>query len=669
MIYKFIASVILFLFLTVESYSKSVSAIDSLPNNLVDLRESIYSNIPDSFKFDRYPRASYRYADISAISLQQILANGAVYRDWAKAENYLNDILRTIMPEELMHANSIKCVLLKDGSYNASISASGLIFVNVGLLAEVDDESTLAGVLTHELAHYYLKHSIKGFVKSKEGDFDTGLLFAKQKKLLSSYSVNSELEADSMAFHWMSSTNYNLSGLEKAFQLGKLVESNEIAKYSNQWNLEETTHPSSERRINKLKNYGSSTFVSDGKEYVVSEQSFKEIQRKAKTETLYYLLNDFKYLECIEKAFVYHLYDIKNGEYVYYLMEAIRRVGYLDTKFWSEYFISFQYYKEISYIGDKERKKARYNDHIFTEFPNELLTLPSNAFSEIQAKFYWNGDHKFETNEQAFVYFSNIAKKYNNNECILSDALSVFFKKDLLDVKLKEYLSKDSIKYRDFASDLLNGTLVTNLSKRKLTVINNLITGVRQGKEMITVVEKGKDDQDFLISLIEDVSLRVDNRKFVFLSDIRESNPELFDILNELERFSFSSILAAGNQSELTLLDPRYWALLRDLNVNEIEFVNSRYIDTRKREFDLDSYKEVSELGVAELINEVKRNRYYQLLISSVRSEKEKRMKTFYLSKEEKLSYKNNVKSELVEFIVNKLKDKDVKLAEFDSNK
>jgi predicted Zn-dependent protease len=74
------------------------------------------------------------------------------------------------MPPELEKDSVIHAYLVKDGHFNAAMTPFGIMYVNVGLLVELPSEASLASVFTHELAHYYLRHSLKRFIKEENKD-------------------------------------------------------------------------------------------------------------------------------------------------------------------------------------------------------------------------------------------------------------------------------------------------------------------------------------------------------------------------------------------------------------------------------------------------------------------------------------------------------------------
>ena len=63
--------------------------------------------------------------------------------------------------------------VIKEDSYNAFAIPAGHIFIHSGLLAAMDDEEELAGILGHEIAHVVCRHLSKRIERSKKIDLAT----------------------------------------------------------------------------------------------------------------------------------------------------------------------------------------------------------------------------------------------------------------------------------------------------------------------------------------------------------------------------------------------------------------------------------------------------------------------------------------------------------------
>ncbi len=634
--------------------------IDTLPKrfelDVTELRNYIYEAIPDDLRHEKYPRKTYRYADLSSIQTSNLFSSGLIYSDWPAFEGYLNKILEEVVPDELKGEKYLQAYLVKNGEFNAYMTPSGMMFINIGVFAEIENEATLAGIIAHELAHYYLKHSINTYVKSERGDFKPRV-FYKNKDAYSKFSIKSELEADSLAYQWVAASGYSTNGLIQAFKISERQEKKTLAKYWDLWELTETTHPASERRLARIEAYMKEHPDTTGKDFLFSKNGFVEFRKQAKPEILKYLLIDFDYLKCIEKAFIFHLYDIENPVYVYYLMEAIRRAGYLDNSLWDKNFITFSYLKEIE--TEEGRKKARIEANLFEEFPYEILAFPPDAFDVIQGKFYWEGEPKFTTYDEAFRFFAQVGELYENPECILSNALALFHNEEAMKVLLKKYLENSNIQYREYAERLLHKELSEKLKNRKLSILSDFIIVVKQGKEAIPIREETSGDVKYIEGLIEKLGQEFGDRDFLYLPKLKYEKMNDYLLLRELEQFSFITLLSYGNQTELFILDPRYWEIINRLEVNELEFINCQYYDNRKYEYQLEPYKEVANTNYESLFSEVKRHRYFEVLISSVRSIKDISMKTIYYGGERKLVFKKPAYEQIIENIISRIKHKE----------
>ena len=81
----------------------------------------------------------------------------------SQAQEYLDAIVGEIIRSnpELQNKN-LKCYFSRAGDYNAGFYGEGMILFNMGLFTKLENESQVAFVLCHELAHFYLNHMDKG---------------------------------------------------------------------------------------------------------------------------------------------------------------------------------------------------------------------------------------------------------------------------------------------------------------------------------------------------------------------------------------------------------------------------------------------------------------------------------------------------------------------------
>jgi predicted Zn-dependent protease len=92
-------------------------------------------------------------------------SNGLIYQDQA-LEDYLNQIAVKLLPEPA--DLKIRVKVIKNTNLDACAYPNGLIYINTGLLASMDNEAQLAAVLGHEITHCTHRHALRAFRKFKD---------------------------------------------------------------------------------------------------------------------------------------------------------------------------------------------------------------------------------------------------------------------------------------------------------------------------------------------------------------------------------------------------------------------------------------------------------------------------------------------------------------------
>jgi predicted Zn-dependent protease len=126
--------------------------------------------------------------------------------------------------------------VLNDKSINAFALPGGPIFVHTGLLAAIDNESQLAGVLAHEMSHVALRHGTHEASKAvlvqapaallgaTIGDDSTVAKIAREgialgaQSVLLKYSRDAEREADLNGTRMMNDAGYNPIEMARFFE-------------------------------------------------------------------------------------------------------------------------------------------------------------------------------------------------------------------------------------------------------------------------------------------------------------------------------------------------------------------------------------------------------------------------------------------------------------------
>ena len=82
---------------------------------------------------------------------------------------YVNMVCATIVETSALYDADLTVLVLDDRTINAFAVPGGYIFVTLGLVEQCRDESELAGVIAHEIAHVYRRHGLQEMSKRIAG--------------------------------------------------------------------------------------------------------------------------------------------------------------------------------------------------------------------------------------------------------------------------------------------------------------------------------------------------------------------------------------------------------------------------------------------------------------------------------------------------------------------
>ena len=157
--------------------------------------------------------------------------------------SYVRDLLNRIKKNIPPQPFPFEINVVVNDTLNAFAVPGGYVFVNTAMLLELEHESELAGVLSHELAHITQRHIAKRIEKSQKvqimslvgmlagavlgattgagSDITSGLItgsMAASQAALLSYSRDDEREADQMGLIYLTEAGYNPIGLASSFE-------------------------------------------------------------------------------------------------------------------------------------------------------------------------------------------------------------------------------------------------------------------------------------------------------------------------------------------------------------------------------------------------------------------------------------------------------------------
>ncbi len=183
--------------------------------------ENIEKNIDNSDSYvDRKKKSNFLLK--ANYMLDELLMSGRVlFGD--TVSKYVNQVADNLLKSDPELRNELRFYCLKSNVTNAFSTNQGMIFVTLGLIAQLENEAQLAQVLAHEIVHYKRKHVINTFIESskiakKQGEYKYNS-YDDDIIRLSNYSKKLEFEADSMGFYWIREAGYSIKEALNVFDV------------------------------------------------------------------------------------------------------------------------------------------------------------------------------------------------------------------------------------------------------------------------------------------------------------------------------------------------------------------------------------------------------------------------------------------------------------------
>jgi predicted Zn-dependent protease len=204
--------------------------------------------------------------------------SGQLY-DSRPATAYLQGVMDRLYPE---FTGKIQVRIYDSIQLNAFALPNGSIYINIGLLARIENEAQLAAVLSHEAAHFIEKHSFKQRVRTKNAaSFAvSGIPFASLAAVssISGFSRDLEREADSLGYARLVQSGYDPHEAHKVFQ--HLADEVRILDVEEPYFF--SSHPKLIERINEFKRL-SAQHTSGGR---IGSKSYNSIMNSIRLDAL-----------------------------------------------------------------------------------------------------------------------------------------------------------------------------------------------------------------------------------------------------------------------------------------------------------------------------------------------------------------------------------------------
>jgi hypothetical protein len=297
--------------------------------SLMKRNEKLAERIEDRVDSERaaefYVRSTYE--------IKELLNSGRIlYGD--TISRYCNLVLDKVLKDYPKLRKEIRLYVQRSPSHNAFTTNDGIIFVNTGLLAQLETEAQLAFVISHEVVHYAEEHVIDEYMEYERIiDEDEGYENTsgdEKVNSISTFSKDSELEADALGFtRYFKKSGYNVAApnqlmdimlysylpfnevkVDKDFlNVASLVIpeekfKEEVAPISaiEDYDDSESTHPNIKKRRSEMRQ---TTLAEEGGEdFLISKDAFYHCRKICRFENTRMFINFRDYERAIYNAYL-----------------------------------------------------------------------------------------------------------------------------------------------------------------------------------------------------------------------------------------------------------------------------------------------------------------------------------------------------------------------------
>jgi hypothetical protein len=240
---------------------------------------------------------------------------------------YVNKVGALVLEQFPEIKDQVRFYLVKSPEVNAFTNNTGYVFINIGLIAQLENEAQLAYIMSHELIHYKYKHSIISYTEDQKaqkgvGNYERLSLKRKQSTLIQ-YSHKHEFTADSLGFlesYAKIGYDYNealtvfdvllYSDLpydelefdttyfnDQYYSLKSNLILPKVEAISNPEDFDDSksSHPNIRKRRSKIIDIVLSYEDPSNKKYLISEADFSQMQQQARFELSNLYLSNLEY--------------------------------------------------------------------------------------------------------------------------------------------------------------------------------------------------------------------------------------------------------------------------------------------------------------------------------------------------------------------------------------
>lgn len=297
------------------------------PNKLKDIWDTgiLYHSLPSILEYGWQAELRRELEDEALQFIYSAKSHDLEFND-PYLESYIYSLVNKIVPDVLLDNRqySVNVFIMQDPSINAYCYPNGTIVINTGLLAALHSEAELVAILSHEIAHYVLDHSVvninkaierekraafwaafvtgiaaigDGILTSQSSYYQPGILTASTailsttiaasavERLGMEYNYSQENIADEVAQDVLRYLGYDENALATALSR---LEDNYVTEKDASLYVNSSTHPSLYRRI---RNAGTPSNI--------HEKKYEQLVSFAVTNTAICKFNDRRFKQCL----------------------------------------------------------------------------------------------------------------------------------------------------------------------------------------------------------------------------------------------------------------------------------------------------------------------------------------------------------------------------------
>lgn len=449
----------------------------------------------------------------------QLIQNGRVIYGTILNE-YIDKIVDELLKNDPKLREQIQCYILNSTDVNAFSTKEGILYVNLGLLAQVSNEAELAFVLGHEIAHYACKHIVARDQFQKQNRKN------RQKKVFQyldyrNYSRENEFEADKLSFdNYYKQSVYNPKLIDGTFDVlqyyylpfdektfNKDIFETHFYTFPDHYALATlnpiraredyidtlSTHPNLQKRralIEKTIRIAST----DGKTDFMQEKAlFEEVRKLARLECIHIYLTEHDYVNAYYNSFI--------------LKDLYPDMPFLDIAIATSIYGMAKHRIDGSFLGniiDNYKNKEGDIQQVYYFFSK----LSKQELSVLALRELWKTHLQYPDNEYITKLCKDIAKKVVGHNKLdytkFSDYPMTTNPEDIESIQINdnEIDTTSSNKYQKIKSKSKN--LQKVLPNSKFKTVNYMLVDLRKDSRFLDLMwdaEANIEDEKILNSI------------------------------------------------------------------------------------------------------------------------------------------------------------------------